>query len=267
MQSFINQAAINRGWDVKKIVEEGDYLTKFSKGDIFFYSEGVSNIPINHQGPAISKNKVHTSHILEKENIPCVITREIQLDNSEHIRFLYQQFSNDGQNQVVIKPIDGKKGEGLVAFDSLEQLVAYSHSVPKEIRYCISSLFEHQCELRLVLFRQKVEFHYLKPNNADNVLRPHLDSSYKIKDELISKMKELAERAAYSLGFDYLAVDFLVGESEEKVLEVNLRPNLYSLIRTQPEMFDRCIELYERMFDYKEFLLNSPNQKFKQTFD
>jgi glutathione synthase/RimK-type ligase-like ATP-grasp enzyme len=257
MQSFINQAAINRGWDVEKIIEEGDFLTRYSKGDYFFYSEGVSNIPINHQSPTISKNKVHTSIILEKENIPCVMTREIQLDNSKSIRFLYQQFSNGGQNQVVIKPIESKKGEGLVVFDSLEQLEAYSHSAPKEIRYCISSLFEHLCELRFVLFRQQVEFYYLKPNNADNVLRPHLDSSHKVKEELISKMKEQAERAACSLGFDYLAVDFLVGETEEKVLEVNLRPNLYSLIRTQPEMFERCVELYERMFDYKEYLLNS----------
>jgi glutathione synthase/RimK-type ligase-like ATP-grasp enzyme len=257
MQSFINQAAINRGWGVEKIIEEGDFLTKFSKGDIFFYSEGVSNIPINHQSPTISKNKVHTSQILEKENIPCVTTREIHLFDRENLRSLYRQFSNNGKEKVVVKPLDGKKGEGLVAIDSLEQLEDYSLSSPKDKRHCISSFFEHRCELRFVLFRQQVEFYYLKPNNTVNVLRPHLDSSYKVKEELISKMKELAERAACSLGFDYLAVDFLVGEGEEKVLEVNLRPNLYSLIRAQPEMSQRCTELYERMFDYKEYLLNS----------
>jgi glutathione synthase/RimK-type ligase-like ATP-grasp enzyme len=258
MQSFINQAAINRGWDVEKVIEEGDFLTRYSKGDYFFYSEGVSNIPTNHQSPTISKNKMHTSIILERENIPCIITREIHLFDRENLRRLYRQFSNNGHEKVVVKPLDGKKGEGLLALNSLEQLEGYSLSAPKDKRHCISSFFEHRCELRLVLFRQKVVFYYLKPNNADNVLRPHLDNSYKVKEELIVKMKELAERAAYSLGFDYLAVDFLVGESEEKVLEVNLRPNLYSLIRSQPEMFDRCVELYERMFDYKEFLLNSP---------
>jgi glutathione synthase/RimK-type ligase-like ATP-grasp enzyme len=255
MKSFINQAAINRGWDVKKIIEEGDYLTRYSKGDYFFYSEGVSNIPINHQSQNISKNKVHTSLILEQHNIPCVITREIHLDNPENIRLLYLQFSNDGQNKVVVKPIDGKKGEGLVAFDSLRQLEAYSHTAQKDKRYCISSFFEHQCELRFVLFRQKVEFYYLKPNNVDNVLRPILENTFEVKEEFILKMKELAERTAYSLGFDYLSVDFLIGEDEEKVIEVNLRPNLYSLIRAQPEMFERCVELYERMFDYKEILL------------
>jgi glutathione synthase/RimK-type ligase-like ATP-grasp enzyme len=258
MKSFINQAAINRGWEVEKIIEEGDFLTGYSKGDYFFYSDGVSNIPINHQSQNISKNKVYTSLILEKENIPCVITREIQLFDRENLRSLYRQFSNNGQEKVVVKPLDGKKGEGLVALNSLEQLEGYSLSVPKDKRHCISSFFEHRCELRLVLFRQKVEFYYLKPNNADNVLRPHLDNSYTIKEELITKMKELAEKAAHSLGFDYLAVDFLVGETEEKVLEVNLRPNLYSLIRAQPEMFERCVELYERMFDYKEFLLSPP---------
>jgi glutathione synthase/RimK-type ligase-like ATP-grasp enzyme len=257
MKSFINQAAINRGWEVEKMVDEGDYLTKYSKADYFFYSEGVSNIPINHQSQNISKNKVHTSHILEKENIPCVITKEIHLLDSENVRFLYHQFSNEGQYKVVVKPIDGKKGEGLVAIDSLEQLETYSLSAPKDKRYCISSFFEHQCELRFVLFRQQVEFYYLKPNNEGNVLRPLLDNSFKVDEELIFKMKELAKRAACSLGFDYLAVDFLIGEHEEKVLEVNLRPNLYSLIRVQPEMFNRCVELYERMFDYKEFLLNT----------
>jgi glutathione synthase/RimK-type ligase-like ATP-grasp enzyme len=258
MKSFINQAATNRGWDVEKIIEEGDFLTRYSKGDIFFYSEGVSNIPINHQSPTISKNKVHTSIILEKENIPCVITKEIQLGNPENVKFLYQTFSNDGKYKVVIKPIDGKKGEGLVAIDSLEQLEDYSLSSPKDKRYCISSFFEHQCELRFVLFRQEVEFYYLKPNNADNVLRPILENTFEVKEELIFKMKKLAERAACSLGFDYVSVDFLVGEHEEKVLEVNLRPNLYSLIRAQPEMFERCVELYERMFDYKESLLTFP---------
>lgn len=258
MKSFINQAAINRGWEVEKMVDEGDYLTKYSKGDSFFYSEGVSNIPINHQSPNISKNKVHTSLILEREKIPCVITREIDLVNPENVRFLYRQFSNDGQNKVVVKPIDGKKGEGLVAIDSLEQLEDYSQSAPKKNRYCISSFFEHKCELRFVLFRQQVEFYYLKPNNVDNVLRPLLDNSFKVDEELIFKMKELARRAACSLGFDYLSVDFLVGEHEEKILEVNLRPNLYSLIRVQPDMVERCVKLYERMFDYKEFLLNCP---------
>jgi glutathione synthase/RimK-type ligase-like ATP-grasp enzyme len=267
MQSFINKAAINRGWDVEKIIEEGDFLTRYSKGNLFFYSEGVSNISINHQSPTISKNKVHTSIILEKENIPCVITREIHLIDRENLRALYHQFSNNGQEKVVVKPLDGKKGEGLVALNSLEQLEAYSLSAPKEKRHCISSFFEHRCELRFVLFRQQVEFYYLKPNNTDNVLRPHLDSSYKIKEELISKMKELAERAAFSLGFDYLAVDFLIRENEKKVLEVNLKPNLYSLIRAQPEMFDRCVELYERMFDYKEYLLNSSKLQINHTFD
>lgn len=259
MQSFINQAAINRGWDVEKIIEEGDFLTRYSKGDYFFYSEGVSNIPINHQSPTISKNKVHTSIILEKENIPCVITREIHLFDRENLRVLYRQFSNNGQEKVVVKPLDGKKGEGLVALNSLEQLEAYSLSTPMDKRHCISRFFEHRCELRFVLFRQQVEFYYLKPNNADNILRPILENTFEVKEELIFKMKKLAERAACSLGFDYVSVDFLVGEHEEKVLEVNLRPNLYSLIRAQPGMFERCVELYERMFDYKEFLLTSPN--------
>jgi glutathione synthase/RimK-type ligase-like ATP-grasp enzyme len=260
MKSFINQAAINRGWDVEKIIEEGDYLTRYSKGDYFFYSDGVSNIPINHQSQNISKNKVHTSLILEKENIPCVITREIHLFDRENLRSLYRQFSNNGQEKVVVKPLDGKKGEGLVALNSLEQLEAYSLSAPKDKRHCISSFFEHRCEMRFVLFRQQVEFYYLKPNNADNILRPLLDNSYKVEEELIYKMKELAERAACSLGFDYLAVDFLVGEREEKVLEVNLRPNLYSLIRAQPKMFNQCVELYERMFDHKEQSLKSPRK-------
>jgi glutathione synthase/RimK-type ligase-like ATP-grasp enzyme len=257
MKSFINQAAINRGWEVQKMVDEGDYLTKYSKADSFFYSEGVSNISINHQSPTISKNKVHTSLILEKDNIPCVMTREIHLFDRENVRSLYRQFSNDGHDKVVVKPIDGKKGEGLVAIDSLEQLEEFSNSAPKENRYCISSFFEHQCELRFVLFRQQVEFYYLKPNNVDNVLRPLLDHSFMVEEDLIFKMKELAKRSASSLGFDYLAVDFLIRENEVKVLEVNLRPNLYSLIRVQPEMFDRCVELYERMFDYKEFLIHS----------
>jgi glutathione synthase/RimK-type ligase-like ATP-grasp enzyme len=258
MKSFINQAAINRGWKVEKIIDQGDYLTKYSKADYFFYSEGVSNIPINHQNPTISKNKVHTSLILEKENIPCVVTREIDWADPEDIRILYRQFSNNGQNKVVVKPIDGKKGEGLVAIDSLKQLEDYSHSAPKEDRYCISSFFEHQCELRFVLFRHQVEFYYLKPNNVENALRPLLDHSFKVDEELIFKMKEQARRAACCLGFDYVAVDFLIGEHAEKILEVNLRPNLYSMIRVQPEMFDRCVELYEKMFEYKEFLLNSP---------
>jgi glutathione synthase/RimK-type ligase-like ATP-grasp enzyme len=261
MKSFINQAAINRGWDVEKLIEEGDYLTKYSKGDYFFYSEGVSNIPINHQSPTISKNKVHTSLILEQHNIPCVVTREIHLTNLENVRFLYNQFANDGSNKVIVKPIDGKKGDDLMAIDSLEQLEAYSLSASEEKRYCISSYFQHRCEIRFVLFRQTVQFYYLKPNNAENVLRPVLDNTFKVNEELIFKMKELAERAACYLGFDYVSVDFLVGEQEEKVLEVNLRPNLYSLIRTQPEMFARCVELYERMFDYKEFLLNSSKLK------
>jgi glutathione synthase/RimK-type ligase-like ATP-grasp enzyme len=261
MKSFINQAAINRGWDVEKLIEEGDYLTKYSKGDYFFYSEGVSNIPINHQSPTISKNKVHTSLILEQHNIPCVITREIHLTNLENVRYLYSQFANDGNNKVIVKPIDGKKGDGLMVIDSLEQLEAYSLSASEEKRYCISSYFQNRCEIRFVLFRQTVQFYYLKPNNADNVLRPVLDNTFKVNEELIFKMKKLAERAACYLGFDYVSVDFLVGEQEEKVLEVNLRPNLYSLIRAQPEMFARCVELYERMFDYKEFLLNSSKLK------
>jgi glutathione synthase/RimK-type ligase-like ATP-grasp enzyme len=257
MKSFINQAAINRGWVVEKLIEEGDYLTKYSKGDYFFYSEGVSNIPINHQSPTISKNKVHTSLILEQHNIPCVVTREIHLTNLENVRYLYNQFANDGNNIVIVKPIDGKKGDGLMAIDSLEQLEAYSLSASEEKRYCISSYFQHRCEIRFVLFLQTVQFYYLKPNNAENVLRPVLNNTFKVNEELIFKMKELAERAACCLGFDYVSVDFLVGEQEEKVLEVNLRPNLYSLIRAQPEMFVRCVDLYERMFDYKEFLLNS----------
>jgi glutathione synthase/RimK-type ligase-like ATP-grasp enzyme len=242
---------------VDKIIVEGDFLTKYSNEDFFFYSEGVSNIPINHQSPNISKNKVHTSYILEHENIPCVVTREIHSGNPENVRYLYRQFSNNGQNKVVVKPIDGKKGEGLVALDSLEQLAEYSLHAPKDKRYCISSYFEHQCELRFVLFRQKVEFYYLKPNNADNPLRPYLEHPIKVDEDLIFIMKELAQKAAISLGFEYLAVDFLIGEHEAKILEVNLRPNLYSLVRVQPEMFDRCVELYERMFDYKEFLLNT----------
>lgn len=255
MNSYINQAAMNRGWEVKKIVTTGDYLTKYTKGVYFFYSDGISTIPINNQSYKISINKVHTSHILEEENIPCVSTREIDLRDINNCRTLFHHFSNG--TKVIVKPIDGKKGDGLVVFDTLEQLEQYSLSAPKTRRHCISSYYPHQCEIRFILFQKKVEMYHFKPNNPNNPLRPYLNESFTLDATVLLNLKNLAEKTALCLGFNYLAVDFLVSEKEQKVIEVNTSPNLYSYIRANPEQYERCVELYERMFDFKEFLLKS----------
>ena len=255
MISHINQAAMNRGWNIEKIIESGDYLTKYTKGDVSFYSNGISTIPINSQYHSIATNKVLTSMILEKEKIPCVVTREIHLDDRREVGELYEQFSEKGKKKVVLKPIDGNKSEGLMSFDTLEGLEEFARTISKEKRYCISSYFPHRYELRFVLFRYKAELHYPKPNNVNNPLRPINETRVDISREMLYELQEISENIAKSLGFDYLAVDFLIGEGGSKVIEVNLHPNLYSFIGSQPKSFHKCVDLFERMFDYKEELL------------
>ncbi|WP_428907995.1 hypothetical protein [Niallia sp. Krafla_26] len=255
MISYINQAATNRGWSIEKMIESGDYLTKYTKGDLSFYSDGISTIPVNSQNHSIATNKVLTSVILEKEGIPCIMTREIHLKDPREVGELYDVFSEKGTKKVVLKPIDGNKSKGLTSFETLEELEEFAKTIPKEKRYCISSFFPHLCELRFILFRKKAELYHLKPNNIDNPLRPIIDKQVDISDSKLNELREKAEKIAQHLGFDYIAVDFLIGETEEKVIEVNLNPNLYSFIRSHPDSFQRVVELFERMFDFKEELL------------
>ncbi|MFD2442594.1 hypothetical protein ACFSO7_01090 [Bacillus sp. CGMCC 1.16607] len=265
MKSFINEAAENCGWKAEKIIEKGDYLTKYSKNGYYFYSDGISTIPINNQSPNIAVNKVHTSVILENENIPCIKTREINFEEIEHVRGLYYHFANESNPRIVLKPIDGNKSEGLLYYDSLKELEDFSIIAPKNKRYCISSYFAHLCEIRFILFRNSVEFYYLKPNNESNHLRPIIDKTINLHEDTISKLRNLAEKASVSLGFDYLSIDFLIGNKDEKIIEVNLNPNLYSLIRNHPEFYQRCVELFEKMFNYKEqLLLERIKKSYKQ---
>jgi glutathione synthase/RimK-type ligase-like ATP-grasp enzyme len=257
MSSFINQAAYNRGWEMKKILsEDGDYLTKYTKGKHFFYCDGVSSIPINHQSLNLSLNKVYTSYILEEELLPCISTRELKLDDWTKTLEMYEHFSEGGQTNVVVKPIDGKKGEGLISINSSEGLHSFFISAPRNRRYCISSYFPHQCEVRFVVFQNIVQFHYLKPNNRDNPLRPFLTENVQLNEPQLTKLKTLAEKAAKCLGFDYIAIDFLIGKQTEKIIEINTKPNLYAYIRQHPNQHNTCVQLYEKIFDYKEQLLS-----------
>jgi glutathione synthase/RimK-type ligase-like ATP-grasp enzyme len=257
MESFINQAAFNRGWEMKKILsDDGDYLTKYFKGKLFFYSDGVSSIPVNHQSLNVSLNKVYTSYILEEENLPCISTRTLHRDSLDKLSKQYAHFSEDGNRKVVVKPIDGKKGENIHTFDNLEALKSFILSAPRNRPYCISGYFAHTCEIRFLLFRQNVELSFFKPNNADNPLRPFLTDSFQLDEQRFAKLKVLAEKAARCLGFDYIAIDFLIGASEEKIIEINTKPNLYAYIRQHPDQYNACVKLYEKIFDYKAQLLS-----------
>ncbi|MED4014499.1 hypothetical protein [Sutcliffiella cohnii] len=255
MISFINEAATNRGWEIEKLLTTHPYLTKYSKGDIFFYSDGIVNIPINSQSEIIANNKVITTTILENENIPCIPTKEINVANKDSLYEDFQHFSFNNSNTVVIKPINGQKSEGVYSFNRFEELLKEINKLPKGRPYCISTYYPHKYEIRLILFKKEVQFYYMKPNNEQNILRPLVTKEISIEKDKIEHLMCISRKAASVLGYDYVSIDFLVGEENEKIIEVNLKPNLYAFIRQFPSNYKKCVTLYEKIFDYKEALL------------
>lgn len=251
MAHYLRVAARNKGWEMEVVRNIPPYLLRFSKESMIFYSSKFLNIDVNHQPSKLSDNKWLTQTVLQREGVRILEISVLNPCNDETIKTQYDIHSKHGALPVILKPINSYNSRGLYMCSSLEEVLEKKDKMENEL-YCISTFYPHFLEIRFIIFGGKVQLLYPKyenPFQSEFKRNPH------IKLSQIRKMKKEALRSADALGFDFVAVDFLVSKDDFILLEVNLNPNPLDYTDEKPKQFNKVVRYCEKMFEYKETLL------------
>lgn len=261
MIDYVTQACKNQGWFSEHLKKGRPYLIRYTKDDLIFYSNTLLTININHSPASFSSDKLLTQSILFREQVPIVPFDEVSLEDIRCLTSFYQFYSKNGTKDVILKPLNGFASKGVYRCRTLKEVTKKLLLHTNE-RYGISPYFPHDSELRLVIFKGKLEFYSNHPD-SDKHTSSNRHLSHPISFSRLKKMKTQAEKIASIMNYDFVVVDFLVSEADECVLEINLNPDLRLYSESSNQHFRKTARLVEKLFSHKEQLLR--NRKSQTT--
>ena len=136
---------------------------------------------------------------------------------------------------IVIKPLDGRKGRDIEMFDCMEEAAVYLSRNGTENKMAQEFIQNKGYDIRVIAIGGKalgaIKRVAKKGEFRTNIAR----GASAEKTELTKKLRELAERAAQTMHYEFTGVDIIEGNGKFYVLEVNRSP--------QFEAFEKCTEI------------------------
>lgn len=210
----------------KKIAEPDGVIPRIGSSSLE-YAITVLNqfelmgIPTLNSAMAIynSKNKLLTSQILLKHNLPVAKTLSVaSFTNIKHIAKIL------GEPPYVIKILQGSQGNGVIYVDNKYSLMSVLDTLNFLGEEVIIQHFikeSKKCDYRvLVLYGEVIGAMKRKASNNDfrsNVHKGGICS----KVDIPSELKKLAVKASDILGLDFAGVDFILTKDSPVIIEVN----------------------------------------------
>lgn len=212
---------------------------------------------------AIADDKFATYEVLKSADLP-VIDHEILYHVDNHAGFatghntkeFVQQFWQDHNQQIVIKPNDGTCGRNVLRIQKLDEIE------PALERIFLASYSASLCpfveilrEYRTVLLDNEPRLVYAKERGRDwhfNLSRG-AESTENIDPKLREQVIQLASTAAQAINLRFCSVDIVETVTHELlIMEVNSGVMIKRFVRQHPEVYDKVKAIYrdaiEKMF-------------------
>lgn len=199
----------------------------------------------------IARDKVATSFLLEKENIPCM-KHTLQL-NKKHPAYknTYKKICEDILNKdipVILKDNKGFGGKNVFKACNMQQVHHYVDVLMKKnIDIAICSYVDILKEYRTVVYKGEVLLCYSK-----NIKRKKIENGNVIKDNITVKIEpfkntyieRLAIKAANTINISFATVDIIKTKENLQVIEINPAVSLELFAKTNKVNYLLTKEVY-----------------------
>lgn len=232
-----------------------DWLLRLRLGDrtqfIFAYNFGCNSQASDN----IARDKVATYQLLADGAIPAVPHYLIKsvIDTQANEPLLDELFHSHAS--LVIKRLDGSRGEAIAKADSVPDAVRFIDS-QNPSSWSASPCLDITREIRVVVFEDKIHLAYEKmgPKVINGLKMYNLNLGAHARTLLVQDIgpetQAMAIRAMQAIGLRMGAVDIIAdSEGAMQVLEINSGFSLEHYAALQPENRKAVIAFYERVID------------------
>lgn len=237
---FVNLSSLTFAVENKKFLIRSS-VVDLDKIDIFIFRGFNSNILEARilarrliDNKKIVIDEVISSKYIESKILQCQVLK----DNGINVPETFQALNCDAWIEhlkkenfpVIIKPICGRKGEGVIKIDNFEDAVMFFKRNPKG--FFLQEYLPVDGDFRIFVVGNKV-IGGIKRNCPPGDFRSNVAVGGKAEKINVTKdIKEIALRASHCLGYEIAGVDILQYKNIYYTLEVNIAP--------QWEGFKKC---------------------------
>lgn len=204
----------------------------------------------------VASDKVATYDVLHGNNVPSVEHVILyEFSNREHYTMgrnsskYVEGYLAEHNNHIVVKPINGKCGEGVAQISHTKQIMPVlldlfcAHST-----LCMSPFYKIQHEYRVILLDGEVRLAYTKLLSDETQWKFNLcqgATTADIPQEKLESIVELAKRAAATIGLRFCSVDVIETKAGEMmVLEANSGVMTDAYVQQHPEKYPLVRAMY-----------------------
>lgn len=204
----------------------------------------------------IASDKVATYDVLHGNNVPSVEHVILyEFSNREHYTMgrnsskYVESYLAEHNNHIVVKPINGKCGEGVAQISDTKQIMpALLDLFCAHSTLCMSPFYKIQHEYRVVLLDGEVRLAYMKLLNDEAQWKFNLcqgATTADIPQEKLKSIVELAKRAAATIGLRFCSIDVIETKAGEMmVLEANSGVMTDVYVQQHPEKYPLVRAMY-----------------------
>lgn len=204
----------------------------------------------------IASDKVATYDVLHGNNVPSVEHVILyEFSNREHYTMgrnsskYVESYLAEHNNHIVVKPINGKCGEGVAQISDTKQIMpALLDLFCAHLTLCMSPFYKIQHEYRVVLLDGEVRLAYMKLLNDEAQWKFNLcqgATTADIPQEKLKSIVELAKRAAATIGLRFCSIDVIETKAGEMmVLEANSGVMTDVYVQQHPEKYPLVRAMY-----------------------
>lgn len=239
----IDLSSVSTGW--VRILERGDQR-RFIVGYKFGLNSAAAGL--------IAGDKFATFEVLTEAEIP-VIKHHILYEETNQAKFAlgksgpeYIAGFLEKYGEIVIKPNNGTKGDGVMRARSLNEAMAALPIVfHQSYSASICPFYKVRREYRVIMLDGQARLTYAKERGED--WRFNLEQGARavlIQDVgILARLSEIAERVTQAMGLRFCSVDIIETEvGEWLVMEVNSGVMIRKFLRQHPEQRELVKEIY-----------------------
>lgn len=207
----------------------------------------------------IANDKVATYDVLKSREIPAVehvilyefANRAPYTMGRNSSKYVQDYFAKHNHH-IVVKPINGKCGEGVMQINEEKQIMpTLLELFCKSPTVCMSPFYQVKHEYRMILLDSEVRVAYMKVLADKNQWKFNLCQGARteaIPRGKVDILTALAKRAAKALGLRFCSVDMIETDAgETMVLEVNSGVMTDTYVQQHPEKYPEVRAMYQDM--------------------
>lgn len=236
-----------------------NWVRRLEKGGQVKFIVGRQTGLNSYTAGEIASDKVATYDVLNNQGIPAVehvilyeFTNRAPYTMGRNSSKYVQDYFVKHDQHIVVKPINGKCGEGVIQISEERQIIpTLLELFCKNMTICMSPFYQIEYEYRMILLDGDVRVSYMKVLSDKSQWKFNLCQGARteeIPSKKVGALTVLAKQAAKALGLRFCSVDMIETDAgETMVLEVNSSVMTDAYVQQHPEKYPEVRAMYRDM--------------------